>query len=158
MQSRQKQKGVFSIEFALGAIVLFFITFAVFELCRFIYIINLTETALRESARDTRLYERQQDHLDYQLRFQQMFKQQGALWHYLVAPKRYSLTIDYYQSYSDLLAGQTSSNRGDSPFAQYTVTYRYVPALRIPGISERTLSRSMLMVQEHEGWDKENEE
>ncbi|MCW8327423.1 pilus assembly protein [Photobacterium sp. SDRW27] len=157
MKSLRKQKGVFSIEFALGAIVLFMTTFAVFEICRFIYIVNLTETALRESARDTRLYEKQQSNLDYQQRFQQMFKQQSTLWHYLVAPKRCNLEIDYYQSYSDLVNSNKVPSCNDCPLAQYTVTYRYIPAMRIPGITERTIKRSMLMVQEHEGWDKENE-
>ncbi len=153
MQSRQKQKGVFSIEFALGAIVLFFTTFAVFEMCRFIYIINLTETALRESARDTRVYEGQRNSVDYQQRFQQMFKQQGTLWHYLVDSSRYTLKINYFQNYPDLVNDRKLNSCLNCPIAQYTLTYRYSLALRIPGITERSIQRSILMVQEHEGWD-----
>lgn len=154
MKSVQKQRGVFSIEFALGAIVLFLTTFAVFEICRFIYIVNLTETALRESARDTRVYEETEN---YRKRFMKVFKEQDTLWHYLIEPKkRYKVKIDYFKDYPDLVKGKIVKKCPTCQIAQYTLTYSYSPALRVPGIKEKIeIRRSILMVQEHEGWESD---
>jgi len=152
MSSIKSQKGVFTIEFALGSILLFMSVFAVFELCRFIYIINLTESSLRESARDSRLYEGKRDDVDYQVRFEQMFSQSGTIWHSIVDPKRYRLTVSYYDNYAALMDNIKKTNCQDCPLAEYRLEYVYEPMLHIPGMGERALVRSMLMVQEHQGW------
>ena len=152
MSSIKSQKGVFTIEFALGSILLFISIFAVFELCRFIYIINLTESSLRESARDSRLYEGKRHSVNYQTRFEQMFSEKGQVWQSLVEPKRYTLTINYYRDYSALIRNNKTVSCQDCPLAEYSLVYSYIPMLRLPGIGERTLTRSILMVQEHQGW------
>jgi len=152
MNSIKSQKGVFTIEFALGSILLFISIFMVFELCRFIYIVNLTESSLRESARDSRLYEGKRNNVNYQTRFEQMFSQNGQIWHSLVDPKRYTLTVNYYRDYTALINNNKTTNCRNCPVAEYSLMYSYVPMLRLPGISERAFTRSILMVQEHEGW------
>jgi len=152
MSSIKSQKGVFTIEFALGSILLFMSVFAVFELCRFIYIINLTESSLRESARDSRLYEGGRLNVNYDDRFNAMFIQKGQIWHSIVDPKRYTLSINYYRDYNALISNRITINCRDCPLAEYKLEYSYKPMLRIPGMGERALVRSMLMVQEHQGW------
>ena len=152
MRSTKSQKGVFTIEFALGVLLLFISTFSIFELCRFIYIINLTESSLRESARDSRLYEGKMHGVNYQTRFEQMFSKKGQIWQNIVKPKRYTLTINYYRDYRDLIKKNTTVNCQDCSLAEYSLVYSYVPMLRLPGASKRSLSHSILMVQEHEGW------
>lgn len=152
MSTIKSQKGVFTIEFALGSILLFFSIFAVFELCRFIFIINLTETSLRESARDSRLYEGMRHDVNYQARFEEMFSQEGQIWHSIVDPKSYTLSISYYQNYSELVNNNKVSNCQDCPLAEYSLRYLYTPMLNLPGINPRTIQRSILMVQEHQGW------
>ena len=152
MSSIKSQKGVFTIEFALGSILLFMSVFAVFELCRFIYIINLTESSLRESARDSRLYEGKRLNVNYDDRFNAMFSKKGKIWHSIVDPKRYSLTVNYYGNYAAMINNNAKLRCQDCPLAEYKLEYRYVPMLRLPGFEARKLTRSMLMVQEHEGW------
>ncbi|NQZ51361.1 MAG: pilus assembly protein [Moritella sp.] len=148
----KSQKGVFTIEFALGSILLFLSIFTVFELCRFIFIINLTESSLRESARDSRVYEGKRNNINYQTRFEQMFSQKGQIWHSIVDHKRYTLSINYYRDYRALVNNNGVSDCQDCPLAEYSLTYLYIPMLRLPGISERAIQRSILMVQEHQGW------
>lgn len=152
MSSMKFQKGVFTIEFALGSLLLFLSTFAVFELCRFIFIINLTESSIRESARDSRLYEGNRNNVNYQARFEQMFSEKGQVWQSIVDPKRYTLSINYYRNYNALISNQHTTNCQNCPLAQYSLTYQYTPMLRVPGFSKRAIKRSILMVQEHEGW------
>ena len=152
MRSLNKQRGVFSIEFGLGAIVLFFITFAMFEMCRFIFLANQTEMLLRESARDSRVYHDVNGNTDFQQRFQQMIALQGNLWHLLIDNQRYSLRVVYYQSYNAMLNNKSIKQCVDCPFALYSISYYYTPILHIPGFEDRQLQRSILMVQEHEGW------
>jgi len=147
------QKGVFTIEFALGSILLFLSTFAIFELCRFIYIINLTESSLRESARDSRLYEGSRHNVNYQTRFEQMFVKKGQIWQSIVKPSHYTLSIRYFRDYRALIMKNKTINCQDCPLAEYSLTYRYTPMLRLPWTGERAVKRSIVMVQEHQGWD-----
>lgn len=153
MISIKSQKGVFSIEFSLGVLLLFISLFMVFELCRFIYIINLTESSLRESSRDTRLYEGKRVNNHYQTRFLQIFNKKGQVWHTIIEPKRFDLTINYYRSYAALIDNKVTLNCADCPVAEYKLTYRYEPVLHLPGVENRLLTHSILVVQEHEGWN-----
>ncbi len=57
MKRLYKQKGVTAIEFVLGALVLFFATFAIFESSYRIYVVNMTEYSLRETIRNAKIYE-----------------------------------------------------------------------------------------------------
>lgn len=63
---RNKQKGVFAIEFALGFIVLFMFTMLIFETCRLTYICSVLDYATAEAARDSRVQlEANNDFSDY---------------------------------------------------------------------------------------------
>ncbi|SON51897.1 TadE/TadG family type IV pilus assembly protein [Vibrio tapetis] len=52
---RNKQNGMFVIEFALGFIVLFMFTMLIFETCRLTYICSVLDYATAEAARDARV-------------------------------------------------------------------------------------------------------
>ncbi|WP_041394417.1 TadE/TadG family type IV pilus assembly protein [Photobacterium profundum] len=151
--NRHKQRGVFSIEFAMSAIVLFLVTFAIFEASRLIYIINLTESALRESTRDTRVFESKRYNTAYENRLQQIFEGEGEIWHYLVKPARYRFSITYYDTYQNLI--KDTPHIGECQrceLALYSLQYRYLPMFFIGNVVDRTITRDILAEQEHEGW------
>ncbi|WP_286342917.1 TadE family protein [Ferrimonas sp. YFM] len=144
------------MEFALGAMVLFLTTFAVFEMSRFVYIVNLTETALSESARDTRVFEGERMGQGYGERQDQMFQHDGEMWGSLVDVERYRISRTYYDSLDDLAAGRPSSSCGDRcPLVEVELSYDYQPIYFIGTMGDRTITRRFLSIQEHEGWSDE---
>ncbi|USD38802.1 MULTISPECIES: TadE/TadG family type IV pilus assembly protein [Ferrimonas] len=147
-----KQRGVLSIEFALGAFVLFLTTFAIFEMSRFIYIINLTEAALSESVRDTKVFESERMNLSYSQRLSAMFSQQGQVWHSLVEVNRYHFSRHEYPSLQALEDNTPSVNCPRCPIVQIELSYDYQPVYFVGAVGNRTIRRSLLSVQEHEGW------
>ncbi|WP_028108154.1 TadE family protein [Ferrimonas futtsuensis] len=151
--SKGKQHGVLTIEFALGAMVLFLTTFAIFEMSRFVYIVNLTETALSESARDTRVFEGERMGQGYDERLAEMFNHDGEMWHSLVDIERYRLNRTFYDSLADLAAGNASASCNDRcPIVEVELSYDYQPVYYIGVVGNRTISRRLLSIQEHEGW------
>lgn len=158
--SKRRQRGVFSIEFAIGAMVMFLVTFGIFEMCRFIYVINLAESSLRESSRDTRVWEGERTKKLYQQRLTEMFENKGEIWHVLVDSSRYQLSISYFENMLDLVNDKPSlseTKQQRSPLALYEITYDYTPMFILTGVVEQKISRRILVTMEHEGWPIDEE-
>ncbi|AQS38110.1 TadE-like protein [Shewanella psychrophila] len=159
-QSKRRQLGVISIEFAIGSIVMFLVTFGIFEISRLIYVINLTESALRESSRDTRVWDGERTGELYGQRMTQMFEKKGEIWHLLVDPSRYQLSISYFESLQDLIDNKSSGTQAKqqrSPLALYEISYDYTPMFFLAGVIEKKISRRILVTMEHEGWPVDEE-
>ncbi|WP_064792428.1 TadE/TadG family type IV pilus assembly protein [Shewanella woodyi] len=157
---KRRQLGAFSVEFAIGAMVMFLVTFGIFEISRLIYVINLAESSLRESSRDTRVWEGERSGDLYDQRLTQMFEKKGEIWHLLVDPKRYHLSISYFESLSDLIDDKPSLSQVKqqrSPLAIYEISYQYTPMFFLAGIVEERISRRILVTMEHEGWPIDEE-
>ncbi|WP_394391319.1 TadE/TadG family type IV pilus assembly protein [Shewanella woodyi] len=157
---KRRQLGAFSVEFAIGAMVMFLVTFGIFEISRLIYVINLAESSLRESSRDTRVWEGERSGDLYDQRLTQMFEKKGEIWHLLVDPKRYHLSITYFESLSDLIDDKPSLSQAKqqrSPLAIYEISYQYTPMFFLAGIVEKRISRRILVTMEHEGWPIDEE-
>lgn len=157
---KRRQLGAFSVEFAIGAMVMFLVTFGIFEISRLIYVINLAESSLRESSRDTRVWEGERSGDLYDQRLTQMFEKKGEIWHLLVDPKRYHLSITYFESLSDLIDDKPSLSQAKqqrSPLAIYEISYQYTPMFFLAGIVEKKISRRILVTMEHEGWPIDEE-
>ncbi|MBW8183270.1 TadE/TadG family type IV pilus assembly protein [Shewanella nanhaiensis] len=157
---KRRQLGAFSVEFAIGAMVMFLVTFGIFEISRLIYVINLAESSLRESSRDTRVWEGERSGDLYEQRLTQMFEKKGEIWHLLVDPKRYHLSISYFESLSDLIDDKPSLSQVKqqrSPLAIYEISYQYTPMFLLAGIVEERISRRILVTMEHEGWPIDEE-
>lgn len=156
--NKSKQGGVFTVEFALASFILFIVSFGAFELCRYIYLVNLTNAAISESTRDTKVHWHygEEGNVNYNNRLEKMFKQQGQLWRYLaIDPEQFQLKICYFESYNDLKNEQSicSDSADKSVFAQYTLTYQYRPLMALTEIGEHKITRQILAVQEHQGWE-----
>jgi tight adherence protein E len=155
-----KQKGTTTVEFALGALVMMIATFAIFESCYQIYVVNMTEYALRETIRNTKIYEGHSDHEQYEAKFKTLVEDQENLWHFLIDSDKFSIEGMYYPNYNDFVAGYGHASEGlgfDYDLAELTVTYRYTPILNLWGASESLITRTMVLNLEHEGWEDEEE-
>lgn len=151
-----QQHGVISIEFALGALLLIMSSFAVFELSRFVYMVNLTETALSESTRDTKVFEAVRMNKSYEARLKEMFEHKGELWHSLTDVKRYTISRTFYSGVEDLASATPSGTCGDRcPIVEVTLSYQFEPIYNTGLMSPTTIQRSLLVIQEHEGWADE---
>ena len=155
MNHLYKQKGVTTVEFALGAIVLIFATFAIFESSYQIYVVNMTEYSLRETIRNTKIYEGKGINQQYEAKFKTLIEDDKNLWHFLIDSSRFSIDGKYIKTYDDFIANRGHSSQGlnfNYDLAEITVTYHYSPMLKLWGTSDSTISRTMVLNLEHEGW------
>ena len=158
MRSLCRQRGVTAIEFVVGALILFFATFAIFESSYQIYVVNMTEYSLRETIRNTKIYEGRGVNEQYEDKFKSLIEDDESLWHFLIDSSRFSISGRYYQSYDDFIKDKGHADQGLSfnyDLAEITVTYRYSPILKLSGASNRNISSTMVLNLEHEGWDND---
>ncbi|PTP80650.1 TadE/TadG family type IV pilus assembly protein [Vibrio splendidus] len=157
MKRLNKQKGVTAIEFVLGALVLFFATFAIFESSYQIYVVNMTEYSLRETIRNTKIYEGKGINEQYETKFKSLIEDDDNLWSFLIDSSRFSITGQYFKTYDDFVANRGHSDQGlnfnfNYNLAEITVTYRYTPVIKLAGAADRDISSTMVLNLEHEGW------
>ncbi|GAD78892.1 TadE/TadG family type IV pilus assembly protein [Vibrio ezurae] len=154
-----KQKGVISIEFGLGGFALFFVLFAVFEMARFGYTVNMTDTTLSESTRKVRIFDGQTLEVAYEDRRKNIFQDDDSFWNQigLVSADNFDFAIVRYASLSDV--AKEVEERGcyeRCPIVVYELTYRYRPVLFETLLPSADITRRIMTVQEHEGWEDED--
>ncbi|CAM2793629.1 TadE/TadG family type IV pilus assembly protein [Vibrio rarus] len=156
---RIKQKGVVSIEFALGGFALFLALFAVFEMGRFAYIVNLTDATLSESTRKIRIYDGQTLNTAYKDRLDQVFASDDSFWNRLgfLDYQDFSFEIDTYTSLLTLEDQSPAQGCERCPLVMYQLTYHYSPVVFETVLPSATISRRILTIQEHEGWEEDEE-
>ncbi|MFA0085630.1 TadE/TadG family type IV pilus assembly protein [Vibrio sp. 10N.261.51.F12] len=159
MSTRRRQLGVTSIEFALGGLVLMFSTFAIFESSYQTYVVNMTEYSLRETIRNTKIYQGSSIHEQYETRFKDLIENQDNLWHFLIDSSKFSIDGKYFETFDKFVANEGHSSQ-DLTFsydlAEITVTYLYSPMIEMWGNGETPITRTMVLNLEHEGWRDEN--
>lgn len=155
MKNANRQQGVVTIEFALGFFAFVFVFFVVMELCRFIFITNMTETALSESSRLIRTYEAERYETGYEARLKEVFERQDALWNFMVDPDQFDFTYEQFSNLENAASGQVTSNCERCPVVVYRLTYDYQPLLFSSELASSRIERSLLTIQEHEGWGSE---
>ncbi|MGF1726085.1 TadE/TadG family type IV pilus assembly protein [Photobacterium nomapromontoriensis] len=153
--AKYRQRGVTTIELALGCIALIFTTFMIFEICYKIYIVNVTEFALRETIRATKVYEGKNTHSLYQTEFYRILNRDNTLWDFLLVKDKFKLTSVYFKSYANIInnvAEDSKNPRLKYVLAEVTLAYQYAPIFTFNPSVESTISRTMLLNLEHEGW------
>lgn len=158
--SRIKAKGATAIEFALGAVVLFLALFMLFEMGLRIYVVNLVEYALRETVRNTKVFEGGSSYGNYNLTLTAAMTRSGTLWSSLTPAENFEISGKYYLSYADLISGTSYSDaemvqddRGYA-IAEITFTYNYTPFLNVFSYAAVPITKSTLINLEHEGWEE----
>ncbi|EGQ8926252.1 TadE/TadG family type IV pilus assembly protein [Vibrio parahaemolyticus] len=155
MKRLYNQKGVTAIEFVSGALILFFTTFVIFESTYQIYVVNMTEYSLRETIRNTKIYEGKGVNEQYESKFKELIEHNDNLWSFLIEGSRFSIAGKYFKNYNDFIANEGHSDQGlnfNYDLAEITVTYRYTPMIKLTGTADRNISRTMVLNLEHEGW------
>ncbi|MEZ8039593.1 TadE/TadG family type IV pilus assembly protein [Vibrio sp. 1F263] len=155
MKRLYNQKGTTAIEFVLGALVLFFATFAIFESSYQIYVVNMTEYSLRETIRNTKIYEGKGINEQYEKKFRLLIENEDNLWSFLIDSSRFSIAGQYFKTYDDFIVNKGHSDQMlnfNYNLAEITVTYRYTPVIKLIGAADRNISRTMVLNLEHEGW------
>ncbi|MFA0439117.1 pilus assembly protein TadE [Vibrio sp. 10N.286.49.C2] len=161
MSTRRRQLGVTSIEFALGGLVLMFSTLAIFESSYQIYVVNMTEYSLRETIRNTKIYQGNSAHIEYEKHFKDLIENQDNLWHFLLDEDDFSMEGKYFETFDKFIANEGHSGEKLSftyDLAEITVTYRYSPMIEIWGNGETLITRTMVLNLEHEGWGDDLED
>ncbi|MDP5253169.1 MULTISPECIES: TadE/TadG family type IV pilus assembly protein [unclassified Vibrio] len=161
--SKFRQLGVTAVEFALGGMSLIFITLAVFEASYYIYVIDMVEYSLRETVRETKVSLSESEEIedinqDYQNTFQSLIEDDSNLWGFLIDSDKFSFSGKYYQTYDNFINDIGSDYlklNYTYDLAQMTVTYDYSPMVAAFGWQDRTISRTMVLNLEHQGWDDE---
>ncbi|MEZ9418971.1 hypothetical protein BCS96_05365 [Vibrio breoganii] len=154
----KKQNGVVSIEFALGGFALFLALFSVFEIGRFSYIVNLTDATLSESTRKVRIYEGEKLETAYKDRLDQVLESDDSFWNNLgfLTHEDFSFEIETYSSLQMLAQKQQSEGCERCPLVVYELTYDYRPVVFDTILPSASISRRILTIQEHEGWEDED--
>ncbi|UJF17512.1 pilus assembly protein [Vibrio sp. SS-MA-C1-2] len=156
-KNKSDQQGVVAIEFALGFPLLILAIMGIFELCRFVFIVNLTETALSESSRLTKVYEGQYGST-YDERLQDVFTRDNELWNMMVQPENFVISMKQYPDIDALTNTDFDATSCDRcPLVMYEVSYDYSPLYISTGFTDSKIVRKVLSVQEHEGWSDEDE-
>ncbi|WP_261833530.1 TadE/TadG family type IV pilus assembly protein [Vibrio ishigakensis] len=152
-----KQKGIVSVEFALGGFALFFALFVVFEIGRFSYIVNLTDATLSESTRKVRIFEGEKLETKYEERLIEVLESDNSFWNNLgfVSYKDFSYDIETYRTLELLSQKLPAEGCERCPLVMYQLTYNYRPVVFETILPSSTISRRILTVQEHEGWEDE---
>ncbi|WP_261815593.1 TadE/TadG family type IV pilus assembly protein [Vibrio gallicus] len=152
------QSGVVTIEFALGAFALFLALFSVFEIGRFSYIVNLTDATLSESTRKVRIYEGEKLGTSYEKRLTEVLESDASMWNNLgfVTYEDFSYEIESYTSLDNLSQGLSSANCERCPLIVYQLSYNYSPVVFQSVLPDARITRRILTIQEHEGWEDED--
>lgn len=151
------QSGVLSVEFGLGAMALFASVFAVIELARYVYIANMTDTTLSETTRQVRIYEGERYAVSYQQRLEAVFNEQDSIWNVIgmVSAENFSYHIEPYADLLDVANGKISYGCERCPIVVYELGYDYSPVLFGDMFWSGQITRRLLTIQEHEGWQNE---
>ncbi|GAM73393.1 flp pilus assembly membrane protein tadE [Vibrio ishigakensis] len=147
-----------SVEFGLGAFALFLTLFAVFEVGRFSYLVNMTDATLSESTRKVRIFEGEKLETSYLKRLEEVFEDDDSLWNQigLVSAEDFYFQIETYASPQALTNGNQTANCERCPLVVYQLNYDYSPIMFPSLLSSATISRRILTIQEHEGWEDED--
>ncbi|WP_026957747.1 TadE/TadG family type IV pilus assembly protein [Aliagarivorans taiwanensis] len=152
IRRKSTQQGIVAIEFAIGGGVFFLFMFLIYELCCILYAVNLAESGLREASRDARTTQLWGTQNYYNI-FAGFFESQDSLWTGLLTHGTYRFEVEYYSNLAQLAQHNGVSSCADCPFARYQISYDYTPLLLQSTALVTTIERSIITVQEFQGWE-----
>ncbi len=163
MKRGRKQTGAVAIEFVMGFMLFWWLCMAWVETSYMSYISAVSDLAVSEASRETRLDNSIGKDETYAQRFQQALKSSDSLWAKFVDPAKMRFTIQYLNSpselelladnYCALAEGATTNECGEShhsAIAVYRINYDYEPMFNYFLNSSQLFSREVIMIQEYE--------
>jgi tight adherence protein E len=166
----RRSKGVASIEFVLGFMAFWWICMAWIEMSYMSYISALSDYAVSDAARLSKLTSQTQcdgDESCQETQFLNVFKtalhNQSSLWAHFIDPAKFTFSIQYVtdenalenltDDYCPVKKDQTYSECGtaaDSAIAIYRINYPYTPMFNFFLKGEQLFSREVIVIQEYE--------
>ncbi|WP_117235025.1 TadE family protein [Vibrio maerlii] len=152
-----KQKGVASIEFAIGFFAFWLMLIAWVEVSYMSYITSISDYAISEAARQAK-----KDTQSYQQVFHQVLSNSDSLWAGLVDKNNFSASIKYVSDIAELSqvtepclpkggeALTTCGTEANSAIAIYYINYDYEGLFSYFFDGSTLFSREVIMVQEYE--------
>ena len=152
-----KQRGVASIEFAIGFFAFWLMCMAWVEMSYMSYISAINDLAISEISRTAK---KRND--DYMKTVQAVLNREGSIWNTAVDVERFRVSIQYldniesltaYTEQCELAPEQASKECGDAEnaaLAVYHIDYNFQPIFSYFLGLQGTMSREMVVVQEYE--------
>lgn len=159
LKLKSNEKGVTTVEFSLGAIILIVATVMIFEMGYRIYAINLLEYSLRESVRAATVHQGESSYNSYNTVLKGVKNAPESLWSFLSPKDNFKISGLYYRTYADYIAGIGASDadfvNSDSGYniAEVKMTYSHKPVWGFSFFKVENVERSIVLTLEHEGWE-----
>ncbi|OIQ25099.1 TadE/TadG family type IV pilus assembly protein [uncultured Vibrio sp.] len=154
---RSKQRGVASIEFAVGFFAFWLMCMAWVEMSYISYISAINDLAISEVARTAK---KGSGH--YLETVEQVLHRDNSIWNQVVDGDNFQVTIHYTQGIEALTSitdqcmisdNQKMKECGDSELSSlaiYRINYRFMPIFSYFFTTQNLMSREMIVVQEYE--------
>ncbi|UWZ99141.1 TadE/TadG family type IV pilus assembly protein [Vibrio splendidus] len=159
LKFKDRERGVTTVEFSLGAIVLIVATIMIFEMGYRIYAINLLEYSLRESVRAAAVHQGSSSYNSYDTVLKSVKNSPDSLWSFLSPSEEFVVSGLYYKSYADFIANVSASDAdlvisdGGYSIAEIKMSYSHQPIWPLFLQQDNTIERSVVLTLEHEGWE-----
>ncbi|RGE48485.1 hypothetical protein MHD_05045 [Mannheimia granulomatis] len=142
-------KGTSTIEFSLTIGLFVLVLFMIAEGCRIALLSSYLDLSISEASRFAK---KNPAGSNYQEIFTQNIKSPDKLWTFLNQNAITEVTVQYANSFDDLVSGRLHSNSVGSPFAQYTFKYKYTPLFFWVSKTavEPLFTRNIVVLQEYE--------
>lgn len=145
------QRGVVSIEFALGFMALWLLTIALMDLGLRNYSTSVVNFAVSEAARDVKVLKLDSEEA-FAEHFRRIIKENSfSLWGILTKQGKLDVNVKHFpsvKSLADGVAPATSRFSSSYPIAKYEIKYTYQPLLGFSLVPATPVRRSVITIQE----------
>lgn len=150
-RSHRLQKGVASIEFALGFIVLWFMTVMIMDIGLRNYTVAVVNFAASEATRDVKVR-----HFETESEFEKYFEKvlsenAFSLWGALNHDSELTVDMKQYPNIDALVGERQLMNQSiaSAPIASYLITFNYKPLITLGDYTSFPIKREVIAVQEY---------
>lgn len=152
--SLASQKGVASIEFALGFFAFWLMCMAWAEMSYMSYVSAIGDIAIAEASREAKVApSTYQVAFDYQVAFENALQKEGAIWSTLVDTDNFSASVVFHNTVGELVAydkGMSVCTEScNSAIAIYQLDYKFTPIFTY-FLGEQVFSREVIVIQEQQ--------
>lgn len=148
----RRQRGVVSIEVALGLLGFLGLIFYWIEVSYMGFVSSVVDYAVVEASKVSRYDPGSNDNY-YTDRFKTVLALSDSFWAKFLDVDKFTMAVNYYKSVENLAAGQSAASSRDAPLALYRLSYPYQPLFLswfMPPDRAMSISREVIAVQEYE--------
>ncbi|MBV7296472.1 TadE/TadG family type IV pilus assembly protein [Enterovibrio paralichthyis] len=145
--ANRKHRGLVTLEFIFGFMVMFTCLMFWVELCVIGFLSSMVDYAVAESSRVAR----SSANANYATVFRSAIDNSDDVWTKIIDPEKFAVSVEYFSSFQDAATPPGSVFGVDKPIALYEVTYHYDPIFPMFFNEDNlTLTRQVFAIQEYE--------